>query len=138
MALKNKGHIVTIASTASFSTVPTIVDYAASKAGALAFHEGLSGEIKHILKAPGVITTVVHPYWTSTGMTAEYADTIQRTQGALMKPENVAKVVLDQIWMCKGGQLIIPSSLSWLAGLRGFPNWIQEAIVDTVGASLSK
>ncbi|KEZ41734.1 hypothetical protein SAPIO_CDS6928 [Scedosporium apiospermum] len=91
MVLRNKGHIVTVASIASFSTAPTIVDYAASKAGALAFHEGLSAEIKHGLRAPGIITTVVHPYWTMTGMTSEHADKIKRAQGPLMQPDDVAK-----------------------------------------------
>lgn len=40
MLKQNKGHIVTVASMASFVAVPGIADYAATKAGALAFHEG--------------------------------------------------------------------------------------------------
>ncbi|KAI8260436.1 Dehydrogenase RED2 [Colletotrichum sp. SAR11_239] len=42
MIMKNKGHIVTVASMASYSALPTAVDYSATKAGALAFSEGLS------------------------------------------------------------------------------------------------
>ncbi|KAH7121550.1 hypothetical protein EDB81DRAFT_913746 [Dactylonectria macrodidyma] len=138
MVLRNKGHVITIASIASFSTLPTTVDYAATKAGALAFHEGLSGEIKHVPKAPGIITTVVHPYWTKTGMTAEHVDKIQRTQGALMQPEDVAKEVLKQIWSCRGGQVVVPSSMSWLSAVRGFPNWVQEFLTDIVGRSVAE
>jgi short-subunit dehydrogenase len=40
MITKNKGHIVTIASTASYAGVGGMVDYTATKAGVLAFHEG--------------------------------------------------------------------------------------------------
>lgn len=42
MLKKNKGHIVTIASTASFVGVGGLADYTASKAAILSFHEGMS------------------------------------------------------------------------------------------------
>jgi short-subunit dehydrogenase len=41
MITKNKGHIITIASTASYAGVGGMVDYTATKAGVLAFHEGM-------------------------------------------------------------------------------------------------
>lgn len=41
MVKQNKGHIVTVASMASFVAVPGIAPYAATKAGALAFHESM-------------------------------------------------------------------------------------------------
>lgn len=40
MVKANKGHIVTVASMASFISVAATADYAATKAGVLAFHEG--------------------------------------------------------------------------------------------------
>jgi short-subunit dehydrogenase len=40
MITKNKGHIVTVASIASFISVAGMVDYCSTKAGVLAFHEG--------------------------------------------------------------------------------------------------
>jgi all-trans-retinol dehydrogenase (NAD+) len=42
MVRKNKGHIVGLASMASFVAPPGIVDYAATKAAVMAFHEGES------------------------------------------------------------------------------------------------
>jgi all-trans-retinol dehydrogenase (NAD+) len=57
MVKKNHGHVVTIASMASFITIPQSVDYACTKASALAFHEGLSLELKWRYKAPDVRTT---------------------------------------------------------------------------------
>jgi short-subunit dehydrogenase len=47
MLKKNKGHIVGIASMASWVAPPGIVDYASTKAGVQAFHEGTL--IPHLL-----------------------------------------------------------------------------------------
>ena len=57
MVERNHGHVVTIASMASFYVVAGIVEYACSKAAALAFHEGLTQEVKHRYNAPGIRTT---------------------------------------------------------------------------------
>lgn len=57
MIKKNHGHIVTVASIASFMTQAQNVDYACTKAGALAFHEGLNQELKHRYNAPKIRTT---------------------------------------------------------------------------------
>jgi all-trans-retinol dehydrogenase (NAD+) len=133
MILQNKGHIVTIASIASFMALPGAVDYSATKAGALAFHEGLACEIKHIYKAPGIITTVVHPSWVRTQMTQQYAERIERRQGKMMTPDEIASRVVKQIFKRKGGQLIIPSRVSNLSGIRGWPNWLQEWLRDSAG-----
>jgi len=40
MIAKNKGHVVTVASLASYVTVAGIVDYCSTKAAVLSFHEG--------------------------------------------------------------------------------------------------
>jgi all-trans-retinol dehydrogenase (NAD+) len=54
MVKNDHGHIVTIASMASFVTIGSIVDYSCTKAAALAFHEGLGQELKHIYNAKNV------------------------------------------------------------------------------------
>lgn len=61
MIEKNHGHIITIASMASFIGLGDMVEYSCSKASALAFHEGLRQELKSWYKAPKVRTT-----WVST------------------------------------------------------------------------
>jgi all-trans-retinol dehydrogenase (NAD+) len=131
MIRKNKGHIVGIASMASFVTSPGITDYAATKAAVMALHEGLGQEIKHVYKTPGVLNTVVHPYWARTGLVKGYEGHLEKTQGKLMTPEYVAKQIVDQIVSCQGGQIIIPKSM-WTGSLvRGMPNWMQEFARDT-------
>lgn len=56
MVQRNHGHIVNIASLASFSTQASNVEYACSKAAVLSFHEGLTQELRHVYKAPMVRT----------------------------------------------------------------------------------
>jgi all-trans-retinol dehydrogenase (NAD+) len=57
MIKKNHGHIVTIASMASYVVHASNVDYSCTKASALAFHEGLATELKFRYNAPNVRTT---------------------------------------------------------------------------------
>ena len=57
MIARDHGHIVTIASAASFTTQLGVVDYAASKAGVLAFHEGLGQELLWVHGTSKVRTT---------------------------------------------------------------------------------
>ena len=56
MIERNHGHVVTVASMASFVALGEMIDYCCSKASALAFHEGLGQELKHWYKATGVKT----------------------------------------------------------------------------------
>jgi len=57
MARADHGHVVTVASMASFAVIAQNVDYSCTKVGALAFHEGLAGELKSRYNAPKVRTT---------------------------------------------------------------------------------
>ena len=59
MVRANHGHIITVASMASFTGVAEIADYCCTKASALAFHETLRQELRHYYKAPGVRTRYV-------------------------------------------------------------------------------
>jgi len=56
MIRANHGHIVTIASMASFVGLAEMADYCGSKASALAFHESLRQELKAWYRAPAVRT----------------------------------------------------------------------------------
>jgi short-subunit dehydrogenase len=59
MIEKNHGHVITIASMASFIGLGDMVEYSCTKASALAFHEGLRQELRLWYKAPKVRTTCV-------------------------------------------------------------------------------
>ena len=57
MIKRNHGHIVTVASMASFATIAGNASYSATKVGVLAFHEGLASELKSRYGASKVRTT---------------------------------------------------------------------------------
>ncbi|KIW08428.1 uncharacterized protein PV09_01331 [Verruconis gallopava] len=138
MLSKNKGHIVGIASMASWVAPPGMVDYASTKSAVQAFHEGLNMEIKHIYKKLGVLNTVVHPSWVRTPLIGGYESHLEKTQGKLLKPEQIAKKIVDQIVSCNGGQLFMPGRMSTATRIRGEANWLQELIRDfAVGSATS-
>ena len=67
MIARGRGHIVTIASAAGLIGTPRLTDYAASKHAAVGFDDALRSELRH-LGHRGIRTTVVCPYFISTGM----------------------------------------------------------------------
>ncbi|KAH7129851.1 hypothetical protein B0J13DRAFT_563420 [Dactylonectria estremocensis] len=129
----NKGHVVTIASIASFVALATAADYSATKAGALAFHESLAVELKQCYKSPNVLTTVVHPNFVRTPLVEGFVGQLEGSGVRLLTPDQIASEVVAQIKSRRGGQLIIPRSASGISGIRGWPTWLQEIIRDTVG-----
>ena len=66
MMSKNHGYVITIASGAGLFGVPGLVDYCASKFGAVGIHESITSELS--MEYSGVHTTCVFPYYIDTGM----------------------------------------------------------------------
>ncbi|KAB8596096.1 hypothetical protein FH972_025805 [Carpinus fangiana] len=128
-----KGHIVTVASMASYTGVAGISDYCATKAGALAFHECLTQEIRHLHQAPFVRTTCAHPFWTSTAMVTDIKDGIKKTD-ALITPQYVGDVLARAIFSKNGAHVVIPDynpKMRVAPLLRGLPSWINSIGNDT-------
>ena len=67
MLAKNHGHIITIASGAGLFGTAGLVDYCASKFGAVGIHEAVVSELA-ALKCDGVHATCICPYFINTGM----------------------------------------------------------------------
>lgn len=57
MIKQKHGHILTIASLASFITIASNIGYSCTKAGLVAFHEGLTQDLKHRYNARDVLTS---------------------------------------------------------------------------------
>ncbi|KAK2923097.1 Short-chain dehydrogenase/reductase SDR [Fusarium oxysporum f. sp. vasinfectum] len=131
MVKQNHGHIVNVASQASFATQATNVDYGATKSGVLSFHEGLAQELRHLYKAPRVRTSVVHPTWVMTPMIADLVAE-RKLKDTPVTPEDVADRIVNQVLSGFGSQIIVPPSLGWTSMIRGFPGWLQESLRDTV------
>ena len=155
MVKRNHGHIVTVASMASFITGVGNTEYAASKAAALAFHEGLAQEIRHVYGARGVRTryvirvsflytvfvlsqlrSIIHPTYIRTPMTALHQQLGNIPRGNLLEPEPLVDMILAQLFSGNSGQCFFPSSLWVMAGIRGWPAWVQEYVRGTQRAVL--
>jgi short-subunit dehydrogenase len=68
--------------------------------------------------------------WVETKMTKKRAAKSEEARKAMMQPQDVAQKVLDQIFSCSGGQIILPANGTWLTAIHGFPNWLQELLRD--------
>ncbi|KAF5980035.1 hypothetical protein FBULB1_5435 [Fusarium bulbicola] len=122
MVAKNHGMVVTLTSYASWLTIPNLVDYGASKAAALAFHEGLTAELTTRYNAPKVRTVIVHPGPTNTALFKGY---YQNTDFLMppLAPESVADAVVSQVLTGRSGHVVIPGTGTILAALRMQPDW---------------
>lgn len=138
MIKADKGHVVTIASVASFVSLPGHADYGATKASALAFHEALRTELRHAYNAPNVLATVVHPNFVATPLVSDFQNQLQDNGVRLLTPERVADDTTERIFARQGGQVIVPKSSASTSALRGWPTWIQVLILDVLGAQTAK
>ncbi|KAF6791392.1 hypothetical protein CMUS01_16231 [Colletotrichum musicola] len=127
MVKQNHGHVVTVASMASFVTGVQNVDYACSKAAALVLHEGLAQELRHRYKAPKVRTSIIHPTYVRTAL----IDKVHRSgkfKATILEPEDVVDRIFKQVKSGRSGQVYLPDSFSRAVGARAWPNWAQEAL----------
>ncbi|KAL8792398.1 MAG: hypothetical protein Q9195_005012 [Heterodermia aff. obscurata] len=123
----NHGMVVTVSSYAAYITVPNMTDYAASKVAALAFHEGLTAELKTRYNAPKVRTAVVILGHTRTSLFKGYANDSTFLVPTL-EPETVAEAVVRQVLSGKSGQVVVPGFGNVMALLRGLPHWVQLGV----------
>lgn len=136
MVQKNKGHVVTVASVNSYLTNSANADYVATKTAALSFHEGLASELKIWYRASGVKTTIAHPSWVRTPLIEKSileSGQDPRILESMLKPEEVAGVIVRQIISRRGAQLFIPGYAAPISWLKGLPNWVQELVRDAFG-----
>jgi all-trans-retinol dehydrogenase (NAD+) len=121
------GMIVTVASLAAYVTAPGMVDYASSKAAALAFHEGLTAELKTKYNAPKVRTVVINQGYTKTPLFEGFKQDSKFLVPAL-EPETVADAIVKQVFTGSSGQVLIPGFGGLLSLVRGFPHWYQNRL----------
>ncbi|KAF8867145.1 NAD(P)-binding protein [Acephala macrosclerotiorum] len=135
MIKKNHGHVVTIASMASYVVHAQNVDYSCTKASALAFNEGLHSELKSRYKAPNVRTTVVNPIWIRTPM-IEPLVAKPDFKDPVLEPEDVTAAIVNQVVSGRSGQLILPKEVNFLSTLRAWPSWLQTTVRNNVALLL--
>lgn len=94
MIERGRGHVVTIASAAGLVATVRQTDYAASKHAAVGFDEALRCELRY-LGHTQILTTVVCPYYVSTGM----FDGAKASSPFLpvAEPEGIADQIVDGV-----------------------------------------
>ncbi|KAI9048288.1 hypothetical protein LZ554_008083 [Drepanopeziza brunnea f. sp. 'monogermtubi'] len=124
MVKANHGMIVTVASLAAYMTVPDMTDYAASKAAALSFHEGLTAELKTRYHAPKVRTVIINQGYTKTPLFQGYSND-SKFLAPTLEVETVAEAIVKKVLAGHSGQAILPGSCTALTFLRAMPHWFQ-------------
>ncbi|KAK6348595.1 hypothetical protein TWF718_006383 [Orbilia javanica] len=124
---KNHGHIVTVASIAGYQAAPQMVDYAATKAAAISFHDGLALELKHRYNAKKVRTTLVTQGLTRTALFTGFKED-SPFMFPQQHPESIADGIVEQIVKGESGHLVYPKSYHILAGIRGQPAWFRAYV----------
>lgn len=127
MCRANHGMVVTVASVAAWVTVPSMVDYAASKAAAHAFHEGLVAELATKYGARKVRAVLVNQGFTKTALFTGYHNDSPFLMPAL-EPETVAEAIVKQVLSGRSGQVICPAMGNTLASLAAMPPWYQTRL----------
>jgi short-subunit dehydrogenase len=119
MVAKNHGMIVTVASLAGYVSAPSMVDYAASKASAVTFHEGLAAELVTHYKAPKVRTVLMCQGYTRTAL-------FEGFDSKFLFPETVAEEIVKAVLGGKSKHMTLPET-AWLIAprLRSLPLWMQ-------------
>lgn len=132
MIENNKGHVITVASLASFVALGPGADYSCTKASALAFHESLKAELHAFYDADKVLTTVVHPHFVKTPLVKDFASNLEAAGVNLLTVDDIAVNIHKQILSRCGGQLILPERATPISALRGWPTWMQVNVRNTV------
>lgn len=81
------------------------------------------------------VTSVVHPIWVRTALTAQLYDSGKFKELTIM-PETVSDAVVNQVLKGESAQLILPNRLNVAAGIRGWPSWMQEGVRNRAGETL--
>jgi succinate-semialdehyde dehydrogenase/glutarate-semialdehyde dehydrogenase len=133
MLERDRGYVVTVASASGLMAGARMTDYAASKAGALAFNEALRNEFRQAGRHIG--TLGVAPYYVNTGM-FEGVKTRLPLILPLLEPEYVARRVLDGV---EAGRryLVLPRFVYSIALLRLMPPAGSDFFADLCGINAS-
>ncbi|KAK4541955.1 hypothetical protein LTR36_007155 [Oleoguttula mirabilis] len=129
MLRAKKGHVVTLASMASFVSPAEMVSYANTKAAALSFHEGLAAEVRAVYNVPEIKFTVVHPTFAATGLIRKHEADLKRAGVLVIDPQMVADAVVAQILSGRGAQLVIPDDLGVVSCMRAYPHWLAQGML---------
>ena len=114
MVRNNHGHIVSVCSSSALVPPPGIVDYAASKAGIQALHEGLHSELRYRYDAPRVrLTNGLFNFIRTPLLSGNPAQ--PQFMIPLLHVETVSEAIVDALYSGYGGVIYLPGFVKYLA-----------------------
>ncbi|KAK5454209.1 hypothetical protein LTS15_006209 [Exophiala xenobiotica] len=131
MLANKKGHIVSLASMASYTGVANLADYAATKAAVLALHESLVQELAHNRYGPDghcIQASIIHPLWARTPLITSWEHELTRAKQPVLSAEQVASRVVGQVLSGRSGSVYIPEKQVIGSLLRVVPDWLALAV----------
>jgi NAD(P)-dependent dehydrogenase (short-subunit alcohol dehydrogenase family) len=140
MLKQRKGHVVSIASMASFVAAPGLIDYCISKIGALYLTEGLRAEcLAHYPNGRSICTTSIHPSWHQTGILKNAGKDLLDKHGIVPDPPSrVSDVVVEQVLAGRSGRICVPKDQERHMGVRNWPRWAQDMVFGLVFSKKSE
>lgn len=134
MLKQGKGHVVSIASMASFVAAQGLVDYCVSKIGALYLTEGLRAEcLAYYPNGRSICTTSIHPTWHHTGILKNVGKDVLDANGIVPDPPTrVSDVVVEQVLAGRSGRVCVPENREQSMGVRNWPRWAQDVAFGLV------
>lgn len=124
---QRKGHIVTIASMASYTGTASLADYSATKAAVLGMHESLLQELAYRHQDQGghtVQASIIHPLWARTPLIGSWETQLNRAGESVMTAEFVASGVVKQVLGGQSGSVYLPEKNWNVVFMRAVPTWL--------------
>lgn len=87
MIKNRKGHVLALASMASFISPPGLVPYCNTKAAVLSLHDGLQQELRVSYKCPEIKFSIIHPTYAATPMTASWRSELSKAKATVSHPD---------------------------------------------------
>lgn len=129
MVRRNHGHFLIIASQTGHLATAGVVDYAATKAAAIAIYEGLQTEMKHSYKAPAVRISCLAPSAVKTAMFAGIKSPTNFFMPALV-PEDIADTITEMLWSGEARNQLTPAFAYISPPTRALPDWLRVGMQD--------
>ncbi|KAK3306083.1 uncharacterized protein B0T15DRAFT_503077 [Chaetomium strumarium] len=135
MVRANHGHVVSLCSSSALMPPPDLVDYAASKAGVQALHEGLGMELRYRHAAPRVRLTNCVFNFIKTPL-VRGTPTQPQFLAPMLHVETVSEAIVDALYSGYGGVLYLPGLMRYVAMLRAAPEWLFRVLIKNSTAQL--
>lgn len=134
MIENKKGHIVSLASMASFICPPMLGPYCGTKSAVAALWETLNQELLYLYRCPEILNSIVHPTFAATPMTEFSRDELRKAGTEILDPKVVSDAVVAQVLSGRSAQIVLAGKMgAGAASIKGWPNSLSRLLYITVG-----